>query len=525
MGKELREPRSAPIPPLRQLLSAIGHARSVLDERMDDLILHLSNGTQIVVPPSLVPFTTYVLLEQETWFEKEFAFVEQAVEPGQTAIDIGASYGVYSLALAKAVGPSGRVFAYEPTSEVRAKLERSRDLNEAPQLTILGKAIADAARPGVLVFGDTSELNYLASADSAAPGERVEMTSLDLESERLRWGQPDFLKIDAEPSEKAILRGGERLLTEASPLLMLEKAGVNLNEQIRPALEALGYAAYRLLPGAPLLVPLPADVDPFELNFFAAKSDRAAALAKRGLLITDVPEIAVTEDECDLALARLRVQPYAAAFAEPFAPDVPLHPEYRRALGAYGIWQEPSRPPAERFAALDLACRTLGHLLQSEPQPPTAWLLTFARVAAEYGARSWALRALEPVLQMARAGTIPLHHPFWPPSSRYDRLPTAPKMADWLVASVVETLELLGRHSTRFAAPSIGLDWLCGLPYATPAMLRRRALCQARSRQPMPLPPKLGIGAPDHLNAPLWENETVLRLGKELLAASAGQRR
>lgn len=489
---------------------------------MDDLILHLSNGTQIVVPPSLVPFTTYVLLEQETWFEKEFAFVEQVVEPGQTAIDIGASYGVYSLALAKAVGPSGRVFAYEPTAEVRAKLERSRDLNEAPQLTVLGQAVADAARPGTLIVGDSSELNQVAAASPDGSGETVEMTSLDLETTRLGWGRPDFVKIDAESSEMAILHGGARLLKESSPLLMLEfKAGTELNEHIRPAVESLGYQAYRLLPGAPLLVPLPDDVDGFELNFFAAKPDRAAALAERGLLITDVPEIAVSEDDCALALARLRVQPYAAAFAEPFALEVPLHPEYRRALGAYGIWQEPSRPPAVRFAALDLACRTLGHLLQSHPQPPTAWLLTFARIGAEYGARSWALRALEPILQMARTGTIPLHHPFWPPASRYDRLPTSPQMADWLVASVVETMELLGRHSTRFAAPSIGLDWLCGLPYATPEMLRRRALCQARSGQPMHLPPKLGIGAPDHLNAPLWENETVLRLAKDLFAAGA----
>ena len=36
-------------------------------------ILHLSNGVTLAVPPSLQTITTYVILEQETWFEKELA--------------------------------------------------------------------------------------------------------------------------------------------------------------------------------------------------------------------------------------------------------------------------------------------------------------------------------------------------------------------------------------------------------------------------------------------------------------------
>ena len=42
---------------------------------MDELSLRLSDGTTIVVPASLNSITTYVVLEQEAWFEKEMAFL------------------------------------------------------------------------------------------------------------------------------------------------------------------------------------------------------------------------------------------------------------------------------------------------------------------------------------------------------------------------------------------------------------------------------------------------------------------
>ena len=42
-----------------------------------------------------------------------------AVRPGQTVIDVGASLGVFSLALAKCVGPAGRVVHRPPAGAGR----------------------------------------------------------------------------------------------------------------------------------------------------------------------------------------------------------------------------------------------------------------------------------------------------------------------------------------------------------------------------------------------------------------------
>src|SRR5262249_1751630 len=73
---------------------------------MSDLVVHLSNGITLAVPPSLQSVTTYVLLEQETWFEKELALLPHVLRPGMTAIDIGANLGIYALPMPRLVAPA-----------------------------------------------------------------------------------------------------------------------------------------------------------------------------------------------------------------------------------------------------------------------------------------------------------------------------------------------------------------------------------------------------------------------------------
>ena len=103
---------------------------------MNVLELRCFDEVTLAVPASLQSITAYVLLEQECWFEKEMDFLRHWLQPGMTVIDIGANLGVYSLPMARLVGKTGRVFAYEPGSEARTLLERSRELNAAINLDI-----------------------------------------------------------------------------------------------------------------------------------------------------------------------------------------------------------------------------------------------------------------------------------------------------------------------------------------------------------------------------------------------------
>jgi FkbM family methyltransferase len=168
------------------------------------IVLELKTSTEVTlaVPASLQSITTYVLLEQDAWFEKEIDFLRNWLQPGMTVIDIGAKVGVYAVPMAQWVGRNGRAFAYEPGSETRAFLERGGELNAAANLQILPFVLSDGVREGRLVFGVSSELNALGDGGF---GETVRITSLDSEEAAHGWPSPDFIKIDAEGEEERII--------------------------------------------------------------------------------------------------------------------------------------------------------------------------------------------------------------------------------------------------------------------------------------------------------------------------------
>lgn len=480
---------------------------------MDDLLLRLSNGTRLYSPATLNSITTYVLLEQETWFEKEFAFIERLLQPGMHAVDIGANLGTYSLAMAKAVGPRGRVSAYEPTSATRARLERSCAANGASQIEVLPYALSDGARTGRIVFENSSELNHLGS-DGEGEGESVEITSLDLDAARFGWSDPYFIKIDAEGEEIPILKGGAELLREHSPLLMLElRSTTDVNRGLIAAVEAIGYRAYRLFGRERFLVPFDAaDIDGMELNFFAAKDDRAAELEARGLLVRSIADTPAAMRDEQAALANLRGQSFAPAFQAQFAPDLEVNSSYRQSLAAYHIWRDARHGLAERLAALRDGYSTLRQLCNEDGR--IGRLTTLARMANDVGQRGFATKLLKIVIDEVAKGRLSLGEPFWPGAERFETVPVGGRPVQWYMAAVCEHAEISQAHSSIFSAPPSNLPWLCNSGFASVEMFRRRTLRALRNGEAMSIPEVLLEDSAQHLNAHLWRDGTVAALSR-----------
>jgi FkbM family methyltransferase len=469
---------------------------------MNDLTLRLKTGVSIVVPGTLASITTYVLLEQEDWFEKEVAFLQRWLRPGMTVIDIGANLGVYSLPLARCTGPHGHVYAYEPASEPRTKLERSRDVNRADNLHIFSAAVSDSPREGRLVLGASSELNSL---EGSGPSETIRITCLDAEDGIRGWTSVDFVKIDAEGEEERILAGGKSFFERHSPLVMFEiKAGTTINEALRSAFPRAGYNVYRLLPGAAVLVPDEPGkpIDGFELNLFAAKPDRAAALAREGFLVDAVPDWQPDAAARDEALRQLNAQAFAPAFAGMLTGNPSLDPGYRDALAGYGVWRSADRSLAERCAALDFTCRTLFALCQTAPT--LARLSTLARATWESGQRVICGLALRSFAELIARGEMNVGEPFWPASPRFDDVLPGVKRAEWMLVSAFEQFERATRFSSQFGNPEFDLEWLCAQPFVAAEMERRRILLRARAGEQVEVPARLCVVADDHLNADVW---------------------
>lgn len=474
---------------------------------MSELSLRTSDGFTIIAPASLDAITTYVILEQEKWFEKETTFLARWLRRGMKAIDVGANLGVYSLPIARLVGPDGEVFSYEPASETRRMLNLSKKKNRANNLHVIATALSDGEREGHLTLGMSSELNTLGGS---GPGENVQISSLDAEDRTRNWGTIDFLKIDAEGEEERILSGAGAFFTHQSPLVMFEvKAGDRPNENLRNAFIAEGFGIYRLLGHAPVLVPVAIDepVDGFELNFFAAKPDRAAALANEGLLVDVISAWQPDDRARAKAVAVIREQRFAPAFAELLDDGVSVDPEYRDALAGYATWRSADLPLPERSAALQFACDALGTLCEKDPS--LARLSTLARVAGELGHRSKSVHALNMLSQVLKDGSGRMVEPFWPANPRFDSISPGANVIQWFVVSVLEQFEQTASYSSMFRNSGVDLDWLSSQPFVSAEIDRRRTLLRARAGQKIQVPPRLLTGGPDHLNADIWRGGMV----------------
>jgi FkbM family methyltransferase len=467
---------------------------------MAELALRLTDGTVLALPASLSAMTTYIILEQEAWFEKEPAFLMRWLKPGMSAIDIGANHGVYCVPMARRVAPQGQVFAYEPASEPRGFLEKSRELNRTVNLTVAAAALSDGVRQGHLVLGASSELNSL---EGTGPGETVAITCLDAEDAARSWPMMDFVKIDAEGEEERILAGGASFLARHSPLVMFEvKTGSEINESLRTAFLPLGYRVYRLLAGAPVLVPdnPGKPLDGYEINLFAAKPDRAAALARDGLLVDAIPEWSPDAAARGAALDLLRAQPFAASMR--FGPGAALDPDYRDGLAGYAAWRTPQLPLGARCGALAFAVRALLRICEHAATPPR--LSTLARVAFEAGERSICVNALNKFVDIVGRGDNRLGEPFWPTAPRFDAMAPGAMLPKWIVVAALEQLERTSNFSSIFGKSGADLGWLGSQEFASREIERRHVLSRARAGERVEVPARLRAAAPDHVNADVW---------------------
>ncbi len=444
------------------------------------LVLQTRDGLSISVPASLNCITTYILLEQEQWFEREVGFVQHLLKPGMNAIDIGANVGMYSLPMASAVGIGGRVIAFEPGSENRRHLEASRMANDMRNLEISACALADAEKEGWLQIADSGELNSLTEAGGNAAGaERVRVSTLDIQEEESQWPSIDFVKVDAEGQEARIVAGGRAFFDRHSPLIMYEinHAGVS-NSALRWMFESLGYNTYRLLGDASCLVPVGSDelLDSFELNLFAAKPDRADSLAQQGLLVFGAEKFALTERERELALDALLDLPFARWYE--FSRADVLDCAYADALLAYAACNFAGLSAVRRYSGLAAAFSILSDYCQTSPTP--AGLSTLVRIALDLGSRTIAVKALGHLVAMS---AMQIEQPFFPSCARYDRISLDDRDADWFVAAANEQFELSRSYSSCFAdADLVRLRWLCASPFASAELGRRLILAETSAR-------------------------------------------
>jgi FkbM family methyltransferase len=178
--------------------------------------------------------------------ETEFA-IEQAL-PGTVAIDVGANVGMFTVPLALAVGPSGRVLTIEPSPENVERLESNLELNGLENVVVEPIAVGDKAGQLVLQLASDPGFHSTAEiAESRAVEGNLTVRAETLDQVWLRAHAPavSFIKIDTEGSEDAVLRGAEQILQACHPVLLVEAKGDERVRELDSWLDGFGYARKR----------------------------------------------------------------------------------------------------------------------------------------------------------------------------------------------------------------------------------------------------------------------------------------
>jgi FkbM family methyltransferase len=176
------------------------------------------------------------------------------VSPGSTVLDVGANSGLFSL-LAARCDPTVTVHAVEPVARVFSVLESNVALNGLGNVTCHRAACSDRAGPATLHVPDGEPVPVMASLlwgwpETAATGEPVECTTVDALVATAGIERVDVVKIDAEGSEDAVLRGARDTLEGHRPFVLAEVLGRSgLGASVTAALAGHDYRFFRLGPG------------------------------------------------------------------------------------------------------------------------------------------------------------------------------------------------------------------------------------------------------------------------------------
>ncbi len=219
----------------------------------------------MVIHPDMYFRTAYTdaIFEPNTLY-----FIHDQLRPGQIVVDVGANIGYFSLLLASIVGSVGRVIAFEPGEFAFGLLQRNCDLNKFDWLEAYSIGLAEqsgvvtfnSGPPGMEVYNSISKTHY---QQTELPGSfqqvNIQVVAGDAWLQDHAVDHVDFMKIDVEGGEYAVLRGLKSMLQEHRITKLLIEVTEEMSyafgydpSDIITLLQSYGYNWHRLEGGGKL---------------------------------------------------------------------------------------------------------------------------------------------------------------------------------------------------------------------------------------------------------------------------------
>ncbi|GAB6050846.1 hypothetical protein JCM16106_16950 [Hydrogenophilus islandicus] len=470
--------------------------------------VRLRTGAVLCVQPTVKQMTTYILLEQEDWFEAEIDFVRRLTGPGAIALDIGANHGVYAISMAAA--GAAQVIAFEPTTAAGSLFAAAIEANgfEA-RVSWVHAGLSDHSGEARIATGLNTELSNLQGGGEQ--WESIRLLTLDDFVARHPLPSVDFVKMDVEGEERAVLRGGRRFFETHSPLVMFElKHGNVVNEGLIEDFQTLGYEIWRLVPGARALMPFDrSKTDGYLLNLFAAKPDRAHRLGTEGLLADGKAIQAAYQAwssrpaSAGAVLDVLAQQRWAQPHLEGWrANHTKVPPLFWSALLACLAASEGARSAADRVGALVYALDATARLSGASDADMAVWILRLVALDA-LGMRSSAVGLANQLLTALARHQFP-SWPYLPPLEDFSQV-EACQPNQWLAAALQEFVLRNQSFSSYFGVNEHLLKSALANPYHTQRVDRTVLLSSLRAGRQVVVSAAHPLFDPaKSINATLW---------------------
>src|SRR5947207_2039133 len=178
-------------------------------------------------------------LAEGLWLKIDLRYEEQYVEgsyeplvqralsehlaPGSTFYDVGGHIGFFALLAARLVGDTGAVFSFEADPENGRRIEEHASNSGFAHLHVFPAAVW--SRSCTLAFERASQFSSRNTGHVVCESNGRETVSVDavaLDDFAATHRPPDFIKIDVEGGEAAVLEGAARVLAECNPIILCE---------------------------------------------------------------------------------------------------------------------------------------------------------------------------------------------------------------------------------------------------------------------------------------------------------------
>jgi FkbM family methyltransferase len=152
----------------------------------------------------------------ETYDESVAHYFRARAKHGMTAASIGANLGVYAIQMASWVGPTGRVFAFEPNPTTATDLERHLAMNGlSERVRTVRSAVGETAGTARFFAAGTEGTSRLGEPNPKTVGASqpidVPVVVLD-EFFSAAEDMPNLIMMDIEGYECEAIRGGSALI-------------------------------------------------------------------------------------------------------------------------------------------------------------------------------------------------------------------------------------------------------------------------------------------------------------------------